>query len=74
MRRLVIAILQLLAQELAKRTRQTAKVTGTSGAKVVVDLNGTTAILPRLASYTPTVGDVVFVDTNGPALILGKSA
>jgi hypothetical protein len=69
------AIAQYLNTALASRARRTGTVTGTSGTKVIVTVDGNSIILPRLASYTPTNGDVVHIDTAGPGwLVLGKSA
>jgi hypothetical protein len=59
----------------ARSPRMIGTVSGTSGTKVVVVVNGQTLTLPRLASYTPTPGDIVHVDTAGDGwLVLGKSA
>ncbi|MFC0546939.1 hypothetical protein [Kutzneria chonburiensis] len=54
----------------------TATVSGTSGTKVIVTMQGASLTLPRLTSYTPTVGDVVIVLTAFPGawLVLGKPA
>lgn len=69
------AIAQALAEALAA-CRKVGTVTGTSGTKVVVLVNGGSMTLPRLESYTPTIGDVVQIDATvrDAWLILGKVA
>lgn len=62
--------------DLRSSLRKTGKVTGTSGTKVIVTVQGSSMTLPRLASYTPTVNDVVNIDSTiaGSWLVLGKTA
>lgn len=69
-----VAVEQVRAQLLASLWR-TGTVSGTSGTRVVVSVEGGSMTLPRLASYTPTVGDVVQIAARpGGWLVLGKSA
>lgn len=70
------AILECLNRALARRARRVGTVSGTSGTKVIVTVDGATVTIPRLASYTPvTVGDIVHIDTAGEGwLCTGKSA
>lgn len=50
-------------------------VTGTSGTRVIVTVNGGSLTLPRLTSYTPTTGDVVqIIGPPGARLVIGKTA
>lgn len=60
----------------ASRTRgRVGTVTGTSGTKVVVTVDGNAMTVPRLASYTPVVGEIVHIDCNRDGwLVLGRSA
>lgn len=69
------AISKALA-EFRASLRKTGKVTGTSGSKVIVTVDGGSLTLARLAQYVPTVGDVVNVDCakEGSWLVLGKTA
>ncbi len=63
--------------ELRRSARKTGTVTGTSGTKVVVTVEGASLTLPRLASYTtPTAGDVVIIDAMQPGAwyVAGKPA
>lgn len=63
-------------EELRSSLRKTGKVTGTSGTKVIVTVQGSSMTLPRLTSYTPAVDDVVNIDATiaGSWLVLGKTA
>lgn len=45
--------------ELEDAAPQVGTVVGTAGLRVVVQVAGTAASLPRLATYTPVVGDTV---------------
>lgn len=67
------AIEQRLA-DLVSSLRKTGTVTGTSGTKVVVTVQGTSMTLPRLASYTPTINDSVIIQGPAPYIVLGKPA
>lgn len=51
------------------------RVTGVTGARVNVDVAGSSLTLPRLAAYAPAAGDVVLILT-GPEgwTVLGKIA
>lgn len=71
-----VEALTILLDELLSSRRKTGTVTGTSGTKVVVLVEGGSMTLPRLASYTPTVGDVVQIDAmvSGSWLVIGKPA
>jgi hypothetical protein len=74
--RRIDAITLKLEQLLASR-RKVGTVTGTSGTKVVVVVDGASMTLPRLASYTtPAVNDVVIIDAmvSGAWIVLGKPA
>jgi hypothetical protein len=72
---LATSIVQAIERALAGRTRRVGTVSGTSGTKVIVSIDGNAVTIPRLASYTPTVGDIVHIDTSGEGwLVLGKSA
>lgn len=72
---LATAIVQAIERALAGRTRKVGTVSGTSGTKVIVSVEGNTVTIPRLASYTPTNGDIVHIDTAGEGwIVLGKSA
>lgn len=54
---------------------RTATVSGTSGTKVIVTVDGSSMTLPRLASYTPTIADVVLIlAVPGAWIVLGKPA
>lgn len=54
---------------------RTATVSGTSGTKVIVTVDGSSMTLPRLASYTPTISDVVLIlAVPGAWIVLGKPA
>lgn len=54
---------------------KTATVSGTSGTKVIVSVDGGSMTLPRLTSYTPTVGDVVLIAARtGGWFVVGKNA
>jgi hypothetical protein len=54
---------------------KTATVSGTSGTKVIVSVDGGTMTLPRLTSYTPTTGDVVLLAArSGGWFVVGKNA
>jgi hypothetical protein len=70
------AILNAIERHLSGLTRKVGTVTGTSGTKVIVTVDGNSVTIPRLASYTPVVvGDIVHIDTTGDSwLVLGKSA
>lgn len=71
-----------LADALAEAMRHTpqlrldvATVTALAGAQVVVDLDGASLTVPRLAGYTPTVGEVVLILGAGPGrIVLGAPA
>ncbi|MFD6068919.1 hypothetical protein [Amycolatopsis lurida] len=56
--------------------RKVGTVTGMSGNRVIVSVQGGSLELPRLTSYTPTAGDVVHIDATVPGawLVLGKTA
>lgn len=60
--------------DLVSSLRKTGLVTGTSGTKVIVTVQGESKTLPRLASYTPTVNDVVIVQGPPPYIVIGKPA
>lgn len=66
--------LEIRLAELVYDLRKVGTVTGTSGAQVIVSVQGQSLTLPRLASYTPTVGDVVQILGPAPYLVLGKAA
>lgn len=69
------AITRFVRAEVARRIRRTGTVSGTSGTKVIVAVDGSSMTLPRLASYTPTVGDIVLIDAAGDGwVVLGKTA
>jgi len=54
---------------------KTGVVSGTSGTKVVVTIEGGSITIPRLSSYTPTVADVVIIAGRpGAMFVLGKIA
>lgn len=76
MNRLARAIIQVLDGKLAGRARRVGTVTGTSGTKVIITVDGNSVTIPRLASYTPvTNGDIVHIDCAGDGwLVIGKSA
>lgn len=61
--------------DLLSRMWRVGTVTGTSGTKVIVTVDGASLTLPRLATYTPTLGDVVQI-AYPPArpFVLGKIA
>jgi hypothetical protein len=72
-----IDALTLKLEQMFASRRKVGTVTGTSGTKVVVTVDGASMTLPRLASYTPvTVGDVVQIDAmvSGSWLVIGKPA
>ncbi|QWF78695.1 hypothetical protein [Amycolatopsis sp. CA-230715] len=73
--RIAEAIAHVVDQALAAR-RKVGTVTGISGSRVIVSVQGGSLTLPRLASYAPTIGDVVHIDASVPGawLVLGKSA
>lgn len=72
---LAAAIADYVDRCIARRTRRTGTVAGTSGTRVVVTVRGASMIIPRLASYAPTVGDTVLIDTTGDGwVVLGKTA
>jgi hypothetical protein len=73
---LAATILDYITRALARRARRVGTVSGTSGTKVIVTVDGATVTIPRLASYTsPVNGDIVHIDTSGEGwLVLGKSA
>lgn len=69
------AILKAIQEAVEGQRRRIGTVTGTSGTKVIVNVDSGAVTIPRLASYTPTVGDVVHIDTSGDGwLVLGTSA
>jgi len=73
----VLSLAQAITAMIEKKTarRRVGTVSGTSGTKVVVAVDGGSVTIPRLASYTPTIGDIVHIDTAGAGwLVLGKSA
>lgn len=54
---------------------KTGTVTGTSGTKVILTVEGASKTLPRLAAYTPVNGDVVIVAARpGAWFVIGKTA
>ena len=54
---------------------RTGTVTGTSGTRVVVNVDNGSMTLPRLASYTPAVNDVVIIAARpGNWFVVGKTA
>lgn len=72
-----IDALTLKLEQLLASRRKVGTVTGTSGTKVVVTVDGASMTLPRLASYTtPTAGDTVIIDAmvSGSWIVLGKPA
>jgi hypothetical protein len=72
-----IDALTLKLEQLLASRRKVGTVTGTSGTKVVVTVDGAPMTLPRLASYTtPTAGDSVIIDAmvSGSWIVLGKPA
>lgn len=73
--RIAEAVTRLVDQALTTR-RKVGTVTGISGTKVIVAVQGGSLALPRLASYTPSTGDIVHIDASVPGawLVLGKSA
>ncbi|GAA1961812.1 hypothetical protein [Amycolatopsis minnesotensis] len=73
--RIAEAIARVVDQALAAR-RKVGTVTGVSGNRVIVSVQGGSLTLPRLASYTPTTGDIVHIDASVPGawLVLGRSA
>jgi hypothetical protein len=71
----VAAAIADLRAELIAATWRTGTVSGTSGTKVVVLVQGGSMTIPRLNSYTPTVGDVVWIAaTPNGWMCLGKPA
>lgn len=68
------AVAQLRA-ELIAATWRSGTVSGTSGTKVVVAVQGGSMTIPRLASYSPTNGDTVLIASTPIGWIcLGKPA
>jgi hypothetical protein len=69
------AVARVLDQALSAR-RKVGTVTGVSGTRVIVAVQGGSLTLPRLASYTPTTGDIVHIDATVPGawLVIGKTA
>ncbi|WP_158883990.1 hypothetical protein [Amycolatopsis anabasis] len=69
------AVARVIDQALASR-RKVGTVTGVSGTRVIVSVQGGSLTLPRLASYTPATGDIVHIDATVPGawLVLGKTA
>ena len=60
--------------ELLATLRRTGVVTGTSGTKVIVTVQGESKTLPRLSSYTPALNDVVIIQGPPPYIVIGKPA
>ena len=72
---LASAIVKAIKDAMDGQRRRIGTVTGTTGTKVILTVDGATVTIPRLNSYTPTVGDVVHIDTAGDGwLVLGTSA
>jgi hypothetical protein len=68
------AVAQLRA-ELVGATWRMGTVSGTSGTKVVVAVQGGSMTIPRLAAYTPVNGDTVLIAATPIGWIcLGKPA
>lgn len=71
----VAAAVADLRAELLAATWRSGTVSGTSGTKVVVAVQGGSMTIPRLASYTPTIGDAVLIAATPIGwIVLGKSA
>jgi hypothetical protein len=71
----VAAAIADLRAELIAATWRTGTVSGTSGTKVIVAVQGGSMTIPRLASYTPTNGDTVLIAATPIGWIcLGKPA
>lgn len=72
----LVEMIELRLAELRASLRKTGTVSGTSGQKVVLTVEGVSMTLPRMAHYTPANGDVVVVDTAKPGawIVLGKPA
>lgn len=67
--------LSIETSEAPARMWRVGTVTGTSGTKVAVSVDGSSLIIPRLTSYTPTVGDVVQIaNPPGRPFVVGKIA
>jgi hypothetical protein len=68
--------IELRLQSIVAGLRKTGVVSGTSGTKVIVTVEGASMTLPRLSSYTsPAVADVVRIDAHPSGwLVLGKIA
>lgn len=72
-------IAEMIEQRLAElraSLRKTGTVSGTSGQKVIVTVDGASMTLPRYSHYTPVNGDVVVIDIakEGAWIVLGKPA
>lgn len=68
------AVAQLRAELIGSFWR-TGTVSGTSGTKVIVSVQGGSMTIPRLASYSPTTGDAVLIAATPIGWIcLGKPA
>lgn len=71
----VAAAIADLRAELIAATWRSGTVSGTSGTKVIVAVQGGSMTIPRVASYTPTNGDTVLIAATPIGWIcLGKPA
>lgn len=72
----IAAAIEQRMNELRDSLRKVGTVTGTSGQKVVLLVEGSTMTLPRMAHYTPVIGDVVVIDATKPGawIVNGKPA
>lgn len=71
-----VDVLERRFNELRDSQLKTGTVSGTSGQKVVLTIEGVSMTLPRLTSYTPVNGDVVLILTLKPGawFVIGKPA